>query len=94
MSNWDEWLKDFIDDRNLHHEKNFGLTDMYLIGDKPILKLTRFNGDYTKDVIGYLEFNWINLVSLMEKMMHLSFCLIAPPFVRFLKGYKFEGKFQ
>lgn len=91
---WNEWLKDFVDDRNLHHSDNFGLTPMYLIEGKPAVTLTRFNGDVYRNVSGYLEFNWLNLVLLVEKLMHLSFCLIEPPFARFLKGYKFECEFQ
>lgn len=75
---WNNWLRDFNDDRNLHHEANFGLSGMSLVNDKPFLKLTRRNGDEITEVMDYLADHWNKVFWLIENMIRLSFCALRP----------------
>jgi hypothetical protein len=73
-----EWLKDFIDDRNLHHEKNIGLSSMSVVNGHPFIKLTRRNGKIVTDIIAYLQYHYNKLFHLIEYLMRFSFCAINP----------------
>jgi hypothetical protein len=73
-----EWLKDFIDDRNWHHEENLGLSPMYIQNQQPFMKLTRRNGEEVTDVLTYLRFHYNKVFHLIEYLMRLSFCAVNP----------------
>jgi len=75
---WNEWLEKFNDDRNLHHEKNFGLSLISLIDGKPHLVLSRRDGTKTADVLDYLVTHWNKLFWLIENMIRLSFWALRP----------------
>lgn len=73
-----EWLKDFVNDRNLHHEKNIGLSPMRIIEGRPVITLTRRNGEEVTDIIAYLRFHYNKVFHLIEYLMRLSFCVVNP----------------
>lgn len=73
-----EWLKDFIDDRNWHHEKNLELSHMYIEDNRLFLKLTRWNSKEVVDVVAYLRFHYNKVFRLIVNLIRLSFCAINP----------------
>jgi hypothetical protein len=75
---WKDWLDDMIQDRNVHHEKNFELSEMHLINNKPVVVLTRRNGVKINDIAGYIDTHWENLFGLIKDMIYLTFCSICP----------------
>jgi thioredoxin-related protein len=74
----EEWLKDFVDDRNLHHEKNIGLSSISIVNGQPFMKLTRRNGQEVTDILGYLRYHYNKVFSLIEYLIRMSFCALNP----------------
>lgn len=75
---WELWLEDLLDDRNLHHEKNFGLTEMILTANGPVMIMTRSNSAQITRVQDYIEISYNNILGLVNDLIYLSFCAIYP----------------
>ena len=86
---WDLWLKGFVDDRNLHHEQNFGLSTMFITPAGPTIILTRKNGAKVSKIKEYIEINYANLFGLVKDLIYLSFCAIYPG----LKGIRLNKEY-
>lgn len=86
---WNLWLKDFLDDRNLHHEQNFGLSNMFMSAEEPTVILTRKNGKQITKISEYIKINYENLFGLVNDLIYLCFCALYSGLkgVRFRKDY-------
>lgn len=73
---WDLWLKDFLDDRNLHHEQNFGLSNMFMSAEGATVILTRKNGKQITKISEYIKINYENLFGLVNDLIYLCFCTL------------------
>ncbi len=83
------WLKTMIDDRNMHHEANFSLSEMLMVNGSPTVILTRSDGRKTNNLEAYVVTHWENVFGLIKDMMHLTIWAIFPA----LKGIELNQEY-